>query len=177
MVLREVIESLQEKRLKRAARTATGAKRARITQQLLIIEQNRARRDAISKARAEARFKSELRATREQPQFEEQQRQATQQFQLKTIRAKGRLAPQPKKGFLAGFDKFLAGTGVAKGTAPVLRGGGILGGAPASGFSVVGGIAAPAVRGARRRKKVKRRSRTVQQPQSFNLLGGGRSIL
>lgn len=54
-----------------------------------------------------------------------------------------------KKGVLAGFDKFLAGTGVAKGTAPVLRKGSQV---KQPSFDVLGGGGVFGSGGARKRK-------------------------
>ena len=139
MVIKEFIQSLQEKRLKKAALTASPSERTKIAQQIFIIEQNKSRKNTIDKARAKARFESQLREAQEQPTFDEGQRQASQQFKLKTIRRKGALPAQKKKGVLAGFDKFLAGTGVAKGSAPIVRGTSGLGGGGGGGFSPVTG--------------------------------------
>lgn len=173
MVIKEFIQSLQEKRLKKAALTASPSERTKIAQQIFIIEQNKSRKNTIDKARAKARFESQLREAQEQPTFDEGQRQAAQQFKLKTIRRKGALPAQKKKGVLAGFDKFLAGTGVAQGSAPILRkggsgggfspvtgsGGGLGGFGGGGGFSPVTGfaptVAAPAP--VKRRKRRKRR--------------------
>ena len=122
MVIKEAIESLQKSRIEKSLIKATGSNRQKLLRSLQIIKGNRARRTAISKARAQAKFKSQLQQAREQPAFDEAQRQATQKFKLKTLQSKGRLPTQPRKQ--SGFDKFLAGTGVAQGTTPILRRGG-----------------------------------------------------
>lgn len=124
MVIKETIEALQEKRIRSSLGKASGDKRKRLERDLGVIQSNRKRRRAVAQARAESRFKSEIAQAREQPAFDEAQRQATQKFKLKTLQSKGRLPAQQKRGALAGLDKFLAGTGVAKGTAPILRGSG-----------------------------------------------------
>ncbi len=124
MVIKEAIESIQKSRIEKSLIKATGSNRQKLLRSLQIIKENRARRTAVSKARAQAKFKSQLQQAREQPAFDEAQRQATQKFKLKTLQSKGRLPQQQRKGALAGLDKFLAGTGVAQGTAPILRGDG-----------------------------------------------------
>lgn len=164
MVFREIIENLQERRLKKSARSASPEQRRKISQQIFIIEQNKERRRLIDKAEAQARFDARLQAAKDRPAFDAEQRRATQSFKVRNLRSKGSL-PVSKKPE-GKFSKFLAGTGVAQGTAPIIRNGGgnqrmdILGGGSGpSNFSVVGGFQQPVAQPVtkKRRKSSKRR--------------------
>ena len=176
-MFKELIESIQEKRIKGALHkeNITPEETEKYNKQLSIIEENRSKREQLEKARSEANFQSQLKAIKETPKIQAQERKAVEQYRLTSARRTGTLPKQQATGFLGGFDKFLAGTGVAKGVTPVLGNGGVVGGGGRhatgvhsvgggfdvlgggrgpSGFSVVGGYPRPAPM---REMKVKRR--------------------
>jgi hypothetical protein len=181
-MFKELIESIQEKRIKGALHKEgiTSEDTENYNKQLSIIKENRGRREELEKLKAETHFQSQVQAIKEQPLNEEKERQAMESFRLRTVSRTGRLPQKQSGGFLGGFDKFLAGTGVAQGTAPVLGRGGVVGGggrhsmgissmygggfdvigkgSGPSGFSVAGGYTRPAsVAPTRKTRKIKHR--------------------